>query len=56
MIDVLSGMNQGGQSSCWAVVCSVKLNRKMSALKDDKFVLMALYLLTQFQTTVSYLP
>ena len=55
MIDVLSGMNQGGQTSCWAIVCSVKLNRKMSTPKGDKFVLMTLYLLTQFQSTVIYL-
>ena len=56
VIDVLSVMNQGGQTSRWVVVCSVKLNRKMSTPKRDRFALMTLYYsLTQFQTTVIYL-
>ena len=40
VVDLLSGRNQGGQTSRWAVACSVKLNRKMS--KKDCVALMLL--------------
>ena len=41
VIDVFSRINQGGQTSWWAIVCSVKLNTKIS-MKDDNFALMTL--------------
>ena len=55
LLDLLSGMNQGGHTSCWAIFCSVKLNRAMSK-KDNKSPLMTLYysLLTQFQLSTCY--
>ena len=42
--DVLLGMNQEGQTSRWAVVCTVKLNRAKSK-KVDKFGVIILSIL-----------
>ena len=41
----------GGQTLCWtAVVCSVKLNRRMNKQTADNVGFMALYLLNQSQS------
>ena len=39
VLDVLSGMNQGGQTS-WTVACSVKFSRKRS--RENQVAFMAL--------------